>query len=653
MTNFELEARLSSINPQAFTDLKVVITGKLLELDREQAEIIVERAGGSVTGSVSGKTNLLVAGEKAGNKLTRARELGIEVIDEKEFLKRAFIACQGGPDKQIGRVELIAGGYGIDVVLSEINAELFLDIIDGTCNYNEYLSLSEGLNWTYSNSNPLEGDCKIEIVNTENGQVIQEFYVEENDPRINRTKKTIALPGTLYLLVTCNSREECWHRLRDIVAFDENMLCIEIEEVQLSDQDKEPWHFVQSIRYGADHWSESNDASKTWDYSFDLIDEAGALYSLDKYGHDDRTRMAIDNLAKLIDSKSNTLELTQGALFRRARLYLELGDPERAIADLDVLGRQLPEFSLSRLMLAKACNMVGESKKALAVLSGLIDEQLTTPADPSLIGQAYGERAATNISLNKNADAIADSKKAIEIMQEMKGYETELASYQFNLALLTERFTDNVATELFCTSITQVPARLKELEPFRIRRLLLSGRISYKSLISIVGDLLVGENLDYIENASSKEMLGESDHWLSPVNLSSLRSLYGEIEASKCWFNEYGIKSWSLSQHEGDDFIVLSGRNFKTVLHLLDGYIGLICGFNLVRLRGIENYPELHALLTADNAGLMSSIFRIEPNFGEICFERHIWTKGSPTRSNVFTQITGFVQTMEGVGINL
>lgn len=653
MTNSGLDARLSSINPQAFTDLRVVITGKLLELQRDQAELIVERAGGSVTGSVSGKTNLLVAGEKAGSKLARARELGIEVIDEKEFLKRAFITSQGEPEKRIGGVDLIAGGHGIDVVLSEINADLFLDIIDGTYNYNEYPFLSESLNWIYSNSNPLVGDCKIGIVNTGNGEVIQEFYAAENDPRIKRVKRALTLPGTLYLLVTCNAREACWHWLKDIVAFDENMLCIETEEVYLGDQDKEPWHFVQSIRYGSDHWSESNDASKTWDYSFDLIDEAGALYSLDKYGHDDRTRMAIANLAKLIESKSNTSELTQGALFRRSRLYLELGDTERAIADLEVLGRQLPEFSLSRLMLAKAYNQVGESKKALAVLSGLIDEQSTAPAESSLIGQAYGERAATNIRLNKNGDAIADSKKAIEIMRDMKGYEAEIASYQFNLALLTERFTDNVATELFCTSISQVPARLKELEPFRIRRLLLSGGISYKSLVSIAGDLLVGEDLEYIENVSSKEMHGESDYWLSPVDLSSLGSFYGEIEASKSWFHEYGIKSWSLSQQESDDFMVLSGRNFKTYLHVLDGYIGLICGFNLVRLRGIEHYAELHALLTSDKAGLMSSVFRIEPDFSEICFERHIWTKGSPTRSNVFTQITSFVQTMEEVGINL
>jgi len=653
MNNSGLDARLSSINSQVFAGLRIVITGKLLELQREQAKLIVELAGGSVSESVSGKTNLLVAGQKAGSKLARARELGIEVIDEKEFLKRAFSANQEKPEKRIGRVDLIAGGHGIDVVLSEIKADLFLDMIDGTHNYNEYQFLSESLNRTYSNSNPQLGDCKIAIVNTENGEVVHEFYAVENDLRIKRVKKTIALPGTLYLLVTCNAREECWHWIKDIDDFDERMLFIETEEVCLSDQDKEPWHFVESIRYGPDHWSESNDASKTWDYSFDLIDEAGALYSLDKYGDDDHTRMATDNLTKLIDSKRNTLQLTQGALFRRSRLYLESGDLERAITDLEALGRQLPEYNLSRLILAKACNQVGECNKALSILSGLIDEQSTTHAEPSLIGQAYAERAATNIKLKKNSDAIADSKMALEIMQDMNGYETEIGNCQFNLALLTERFTDKVATELFCTSISQVPARLKELEPFRIKRLLLSGRISYKSLVSIAGDLLVGEDLEYIENVSSKEVAGESDYWLSPVNLSSLKSFYGEIEASKFWLHEHGIKSWSLSQQESVDFIVLSGRNFKTYLHLLDQYILLICGFNLVELRGVEHYAELYAMLTGATTELMSSVFRIEPDFSRIYFERHIWTKGLPTRSNVFTQITSFVQTMENLGEKL
>lgn len=72
----------------AFADLTVVITGKLEKMERKEAERLVERAGGNAVGSISGKTDLLVAGDKAGSKLTKAKELGIEVIDEAGFISR-------------------------------------------------------------------------------------------------------------------------------------------------------------------------------------------------------------------------------------------------------------------------------------------------------------------------------------------------------------------------------------------------------------------------------------------------------------------------------------------------------------------------------------------------------------------------------------
>jgi len=60
----------------------LVITGTLPTLGREEAKELIEAAGGKVSGSVSKKTNWLVAGEEAGSKLDKARELGIAILDE-------------------------------------------------------------------------------------------------------------------------------------------------------------------------------------------------------------------------------------------------------------------------------------------------------------------------------------------------------------------------------------------------------------------------------------------------------------------------------------------------------------------------------------------------------------------------------------------
>ncbi len=68
--------------------MKVVVTGTLAHFSRTEAEEAVAAAGGSASGSVSSKTSFVVAGEKAGSKLDKARALGVEVIDEAEFMKR-------------------------------------------------------------------------------------------------------------------------------------------------------------------------------------------------------------------------------------------------------------------------------------------------------------------------------------------------------------------------------------------------------------------------------------------------------------------------------------------------------------------------------------------------------------------------------------
>ncbi len=65
-----------------------VLTGTLPTLSRQQATELIERAGGRVAGSVSKKTTAVVTGDEAGAKLAKARELGIEIIDEPELRRR-------------------------------------------------------------------------------------------------------------------------------------------------------------------------------------------------------------------------------------------------------------------------------------------------------------------------------------------------------------------------------------------------------------------------------------------------------------------------------------------------------------------------------------------------------------------------------------
>ncbi len=71
-----------------FSGKTVVLTGELTGMTRDEAKAAVTRAGGKVTDSISAKTSLLVAGEKAGSKRKKAQALGVEVIDEAELLRR-------------------------------------------------------------------------------------------------------------------------------------------------------------------------------------------------------------------------------------------------------------------------------------------------------------------------------------------------------------------------------------------------------------------------------------------------------------------------------------------------------------------------------------------------------------------------------------
>ena len=65
----------------------IVVTGTLENFTRQQAEQAIRQAGAKASGSISKKTDFVLAGENPGSKLDKARELGVEVIDEKQFLK--------------------------------------------------------------------------------------------------------------------------------------------------------------------------------------------------------------------------------------------------------------------------------------------------------------------------------------------------------------------------------------------------------------------------------------------------------------------------------------------------------------------------------------------------------------------------------------
>ena len=71
-----------------FSGLTIVATGSLKQFTRESIEEAIISNGGKAAGSVSKKTSFVVAGENAGSKLAKAEELGVEVIDEDEFVRR-------------------------------------------------------------------------------------------------------------------------------------------------------------------------------------------------------------------------------------------------------------------------------------------------------------------------------------------------------------------------------------------------------------------------------------------------------------------------------------------------------------------------------------------------------------------------------------
>lgn len=82
-----MEGLKKEIVDNRFEGMTFVLTGTLPTYGRKEAQDLIEKYGGKVSGSVSKKTSYVLAGEEAGSKLDKAQELGIEIIDEEQFNK--------------------------------------------------------------------------------------------------------------------------------------------------------------------------------------------------------------------------------------------------------------------------------------------------------------------------------------------------------------------------------------------------------------------------------------------------------------------------------------------------------------------------------------------------------------------------------------
>ena len=79
---FELSAAERAAEEGPLSDKTFVLTGTMPNLSRDEATRLIRTAGGKVTGSVSKKTDYLVAGDSPGSKLAKAEEVGTEILDE-------------------------------------------------------------------------------------------------------------------------------------------------------------------------------------------------------------------------------------------------------------------------------------------------------------------------------------------------------------------------------------------------------------------------------------------------------------------------------------------------------------------------------------------------------------------------------------------
>jgi len=74
--------------PKPLEGTTIVLTGGMDTLSRDEAARLAQQAGARVSSSVSKKTDFVVAGENPGSKFDQAVKLGVEIVDEQEFLRR-------------------------------------------------------------------------------------------------------------------------------------------------------------------------------------------------------------------------------------------------------------------------------------------------------------------------------------------------------------------------------------------------------------------------------------------------------------------------------------------------------------------------------------------------------------------------------------
>lgn len=82
-----IQPKVEKKGAQVFAGMTVVFTGELESMTRSQAEELVKQLGGTTSSSVSRSTSLVVVGKNPGSKYEKAKQLGIKIIYEDEFLK--------------------------------------------------------------------------------------------------------------------------------------------------------------------------------------------------------------------------------------------------------------------------------------------------------------------------------------------------------------------------------------------------------------------------------------------------------------------------------------------------------------------------------------------------------------------------------------